>query len=85
MSNPYFTLEEVSSHFRVSKSTVRSWMRTGVIPEEACIKVGRVHRFDIDKIEAKLRAETEAQSSETQTTAQEDSDVDPRSFYKPKH
>lgn len=46
------TVEEVSDYLRVKRSTVYEWARSGRIP---AVKVGRLWRFETEKIEAWVR------------------------------
>tara|TARA_X000001382_G_scaffold129855_2_gene122965 strand:+ start:954 stop:1238 length:285 start_codon:yes stop_codon:yes gene_type:complete len=48
--SPYFSLEEVAKHFKVSDSTVRKWVRSEHIPKDSYFLIGHTYRFDIDKV-----------------------------------
>lgn len=50
MTEPYVPIEEVAKHFTVSISTVRAWVRQGLIPPDTYIKIGNTYRFSIPKI-----------------------------------
>ena len=39
-------IDEVAKHLKVSVSTVRSWLRANLIPENTYIHVGKTYRFD---------------------------------------
>lgn len=43
-------IEDVAKHFTVSISTVRTWVRQGLIPKETYIRIGNTYRFSIPKI-----------------------------------
>lgn len=43
-------IEDVAKHFTVSISTVRAWVRQGLIPKETYIRIGNTYRFSIPKI-----------------------------------
>ena len=43
-------IEDLAKHFMVSVSTVRAWVRQGLIPDETYIKVGGTYRFCIPKV-----------------------------------
>ena len=45
----YNTIEEVATHYRVSISTVRSWIRDKLIP---FLKVGGMYRFKMSEVDA---------------------------------
>lgn len=59
----YLTLEQVAQHYQVSLSTIRSWVRTGVIPADKYVKVGKTFRFRISEVDAALRAYNQAKQS----------------------
>lgn len=43
-------IEEVAKHFTVSISTVRTWIRQGLIPRDTYIKIGQTYRFDVPRM-----------------------------------
>ena len=51
---PYVMIDAVTEHFSVSRSTIRAWIRQGVIPSNTYIKVGTTYRFKISAIECAL-------------------------------
>ena len=48
--NKLVPIEDVSEHLNVSVSTVRKWIRDGVIPENTYMKVGYTQRFDLELV-----------------------------------
>jgi len=56
MTEPFVPIEELAKHFTVSISTVRAWVRQGLIPKETYIKVGNTYRFSISKVVESLTA-----------------------------
>lgn len=56
-STPYVTLEEAATHFRVSLSTFRSWVRKGTVPKETYLQLGSVYRFNLPAVEEALTAQ----------------------------
>lgn len=54
MNEPFVPIEELAKHFTVSISTVRAWVRQGLIPPETYIKIGNTYRFSISKVVAAL-------------------------------
>lgn len=52
----YSTIEDLARHYRVSISTIRAWMRTGVIPPQSYLKAGRTFRFLLSEVDAAIRA-----------------------------
>lgn len=51
------TPEELAARYAVAKSTVLDWFHQGKISAE--VAVGKVYRFDAEKVAADLRAEAE--------------------------
>jgi len=43
-------IDEVAKHLKVSVSTVRSWLRANLIPENTYIHVGKTYRFDLNGV-----------------------------------
>lgn len=54
MSEPLVPIEELAKHFTVSVSTVRAWVRQGLIPKETYVKLGSTYRFSISRVESAL-------------------------------
>ena len=54
MTKKYVSLSEAAETFGVSHSTIRNWLRDGVIPDDAYIKVGKVYRFELTRLEVAL-------------------------------
>mgnify|MGYP003345373958 CR=1 FL=1 len=50
----FVPIEEVAKRFCVSISTVRAWLRQGMIPKESYIKMGTTYRFNIPRVIASL-------------------------------
>ena len=46
----YVPIEELAGHLSLAVTTVRSWVRSGVIPKESYIKVGNTYRFCIPEV-----------------------------------
>tara|TARA_S200002703_G_scaffold89056_2_gene76910 strand:+ start:171 stop:392 length:222 start_codon:yes stop_codon:yes gene_type:complete len=64
MEDKYVPIEDVAEHFNVSVSTVRSWVRRGMLPTGSYIKAGKTYRYKIGRItEALENATVENQSS----------------------
>jgi hypothetical protein len=55
-ADPYVPIEDLAKHFTISVSTIRTWVRQGLIPNETYIKVGTTYRFNIPKVVAALTA-----------------------------
>jgi len=43
-------IDEVAKQLKVSVSTVRSWLRATLIPENTYIHVGKTYRFDLNRV-----------------------------------
>jgi len=56
MNEPFVPIEDLAKHFTVSVSTVRAWVRQGLIPKETYIKVGNTYRFNVTKVVNALTA-----------------------------
>jgi|TARA_A100000172_G_scaffold79217_2_gene65812 excisionase family DNA binding protein len=48
--NTLVPIEDVARHFSVSLSTVRKWIRDGVIPDNMYVKVGHTQRFALERV-----------------------------------
>ena len=53
----FVPIDEVATHFAVSISTVRSWIRKERIPKHTYIKLGTTYRFKIGAMEEALTGE----------------------------
>lgn len=51
---PFVQIEDLAKHLTVSVSTVRTWVRQGVIPRGTYIKVGSTYRFRVSAVTAAL-------------------------------
>ena len=59
----YITIEDVAKHYSVSISTVRAWMRGGIVP---VLKVANVYRFKLSVVDAALKAYSENKEKQEQ-------------------
>lgn len=50
----YVSTAEIAAHFNVSPATISMMVRTGEIPAGSFVRLGRVYRFDLERIEAEL-------------------------------
>ena len=48
--NTLVPIEDVARHFSVSLSTVRKWIRDGLIPDNMYVKVGHTQRFALERV-----------------------------------
>lgn len=55
-TDSYATIGEVAAHFKVSVSTVRTWLRKQLIPPAAYIKADKTYRFRMEAVERALSA-----------------------------
>jgi excisionase family DNA binding protein len=67
MAAEYATIRDVAGYFTVSVSTVRNWVRAGIIPSSTYIKVGDTYRFSLAKVEEALLTASEKNKSATPT------------------
>lgn len=57
MADPtYVAITDLANHFQVSVSTIRTWIRKGVIPAENYLKVGNTFRFKLPEVEEAVRS-----------------------------
>lgn len=49
-TDKFVPIEDLSRHFAVSVSTIRSWYRQGFIPKDTYFKVGKTYRFNLPKV-----------------------------------
>lgn len=54
MTTKYVTTAELAAHFSVSSATIMAMMKSGEIPNGTYMRLGRVFRFDLEKIEQTL-------------------------------
>ena len=52
----YVAITDLANHFQVSISTIRTWIRKGVIPPENYLKVGNTFRFRLPEVEEAIRS-----------------------------
>jgi excisionase family DNA binding protein len=50
MTMRFVPIEDLARTLTVSVTTVRSWVRTGLIPGDTYVKIGNTYRFDKDAI-----------------------------------
>ena len=61
MEEKYVYTQKLAEHFMVSVSTVRVWIRKGILPADSYLKVGHTFRFKLPEVEAALRNHTKRQ------------------------
>lgn len=54
MTTKYVTTGELAAHFKVSNATIMAMLKSGEIPAGTYARMGRVFRFDLEKIEHAL-------------------------------
>lgn len=54
MTLRYVTTKELAEHFSVAESTVAAQVKSGDIPPGCYVRIGRVYRFNLDKVEQML-------------------------------
>lgn len=55
MTAEYADIRGVADYFNVSVSTIRNWVRAGVVPASTYIKVGVTYRFNLAQVDEALR------------------------------
>jgi hypothetical protein len=68
MSEPFVPIEDVAKHFSVSVSTVRAWLRQGLIPMHTYIKMGNTYRFSVPKVVEALTNRNEQKTEQKEET-----------------
>jgi predicted site-specific integrase-resolvase len=61
------TIKDLATHFNISVSTARKWVRDGVIPEDTYLKVHGTYRFDLDLIDRALLPNTQERAQPAAT------------------
>lgn len=51
MTLKYVTTKELAEHFSVAESTIAAQVKSGDIPPGCYVRIGRVYRFNLDKVE----------------------------------
>jgi len=69
MNEPFVPIEDLAKHFTVSVSTIRAWVRQGLIPKETYIKVAGTYRFNVSKVVAALTAAPKDEAKEPEPEA----------------
>lgn len=59
----YVAIDKIAEHLQVSVSTVRAWVRTGVLPDTSYIKIGKTYRFQLPDVVNALRAYNTAKTA----------------------
>jgi excisionase family DNA binding protein len=54
MTTKYVTTGELAAHFNVANATIMAMLKSGEIPAGTYMRLGRVFRFDLEKIEQAL-------------------------------
>ena len=54
MTTKYVTTAELAAHFNVANATIMAMLKSGEIPTGTYMRLGRVFRFDLEKIEQAL-------------------------------
>ena len=77
---PFVQIGAVAEHFDVSVSTIRAWIRQGLIPKSTFIKLGNTYRFRVSSIEAALLASDVGQEPDDEPEQVELFDEDDEAF-----
>jgi hypothetical protein len=71
MTTKYMNISAIADYFAVSVSTVRGWVKQGLIPRDAYIKIGSTYRFDVVMIEGLFRTKS-AEDESTEIDMEEE-------------
>jgi excisionase family DNA binding protein len=55
MNDQYISITDVAKYYSVSVSTVRTWIRSGVLTPNDFLKLSNTYRFRIADVDAALR------------------------------
>ena len=81
MTYPLVNLEDLSKNLSVHTSTLRGWIKKGIIPKHTYISVGTCRRFNleavIDSLTAAKETITKNESTEDNLQTQLDFNSDP--------
>jgi hypothetical protein len=72
----YIPIDHVADHFQVSVSTMRSWVRTKILPDSTYLKIGKTYRFQLQKVEDALRAYNTSKATKLTPTETPNPDQD---------
>lgn len=61
------TIRDLASHFNISVSTARKWVKTGVVPEDTYIKVHGTYRFDLERVDRAMLPSDDNNTTEEST------------------
>jgi len=75
MTEPFVPIEDLAKHFTVSISTVRAWVRQGLIPKETYIKVGNTYRFNVSKVVEALTSAPKDEPEKVEPTVEPNAPV----------
>lgn len=75
-TSPFETTEGVAEYFNVSVWTVRDWVKRGIIPASAYIKVAKTTRFKLDQVEAALVSVMSMDEPEPEQSVEQEESVE---------
>lgn len=61
------TIRDLASHFNISLSTARKWVKSGVVPEDTFIKVHGTYRFDLERVDRAMLPSDDNDKTEEST------------------
>lgn len=71
------TIEELADFLKVSKATIRAWVRNGTMPKDCYIRAGsRTYRFDKDEVRKAFAPEPDEQEDDASSDAPEQLEFD---------
>lgn len=72
----YVAIDKIADHLQVSVSTVRSWVRTGVLPDTTYLKIAKTYRFQLPAVINALRAYNTAKTAKLTSVEEATPDQD---------
>ena len=76
MAGNYAPIKEVADYFKVSVSTLRTWVKSGKIPANTYIKVEGTYRFNLGLVEEALLGPSEPGASSALSNTSEHNPVE---------
>jgi len=68
----YVPIEVVGRRLSLAITTLRQWVKTGVIPSDTYIKVGQTYRFNLPAVVQALSCDTYEEKSAVEINPDED-------------
>ena len=73
----FVKIDDVANHFNVSAYTVKTWIRKGLLPETAYIRLPKMIRFKLKEVEKALVAVQQEEKPKAEEKPVDDFVLDP--------